>query len=120
KQIQLDEARKLVTKKIPNASKIILYGSYALGNWVQDKKSIDGLEYEYVSDYDLLIVVPALDDKEYVLEDKVVNGWKFPTYLAPDVRSIEYVNAELKKGNYFFEEILKDGVMLFDDGKTAF
>lgn len=120
KQIQLDEARKLVTKKIPNASKIILYGSYALGNWVQDKKSIDGLEYEYVSDYDLLIVVPALDDKEYVLEDKVVNGWKFPTYLAPDVRSIEYVNAELKKGNYFFEEILKDGVILFDDGKTAF
>jgi len=120
KQIQLNEARKLVTKKIPNASKIILYGSYALGNWVQDKKSIDGLEYEYVSDYDLLIVVPALDDKEYVLEDKVVNGWKFPTYLAPDVRSIEYVNAELKKGNYFFEEILKDGVILFDDGKTAF
>jgi len=120
KQTQLDEARKLITKKIPNASKIILYGSYALGNWVQDKKSIDGLEYEYVSDYDLLIVVPALDDKEYVLEDKVVNGWKFPTYLAPDVRSIEYVNAELKKGNYFFEEILKDGVMLFDDGKTAF
>lgn len=120
KQIQLDEARKLIAKKIPNASKIILYGSYALGNWVQDKKSIDGLEYEYVSDYDLLIVVPALDDKEYVLEDKVVNGWKYPTYLAPDVRSIEYVNAELRKGNYFFEEILKDGVMLFDDGRTAF
>lgn len=120
KRIQLDEARRLILRKIPNASKIILYGSYAFGNWVQDKKSIDGLEYEYVSDYDLLIVVPSLDDKEYVLEDKVVNGWKFPTYLAPDVRSIEYVNSELKKGNYFFEEVLREGVVLFDDGKTAF
>lgn len=120
KLVQLDMAKELILKKIGNVSKIILYGSYAKGTWVQDKKSFDGLEYEYVSDFDVLVVVPSLEEKEYILEDKIVNGWKFPTFLAPDVRSIEYINYELENGNYFFEEVLREGVMLFDDKNTSF
>lgn len=121
KLVQLDMAKELILKKIGNdVSKIILYGSYAKGTWVQDKKSFDGLEYEYVSDFDVLVVVSSLEEKEYILEDKIVNGWKFPTFLAPDVRSIEYINYELESGNYFFEEVLREGVMLFDDKITSF
>lgn len=120
KLVQLEMAKELILKKIGNVSKVILYGSYAKGTWVQDKKSFDGLEYEYVSDYDVLVVVPYLEEKEYILEDKIVNGWKFPTFLAPDVRSIEYINYELENGNYFFEEVLREGVMLFDDKNTSF
>ncbi|WP_439490804.1 HEPN domain-containing protein [Algoriphagus sp.] len=119
KIVQITEAIDLILRKVPNSSKIILYGSYASGNWVQDKKSFDGLEYEYVSDFDILIIVPFTEEKEFVLEDKIVNGWKYPTFLAPDVRSIEYVNAELRKGNYFFEEVLRKGITLFDDGMAV-
>lgn len=120
KIVQLSKAKDLILKKIGVVSKIILYGSYANGNWVQDKKSFDGLEYEYASDFDVLVVVPYLQEKEYVLEDKIVNGWKFPTFLAPDVRDLGYINFELENGNFFFEEVLREGIVLFDDGQSTF
>ena len=36
---------------------IILFGSYARGNWVEDKYKENGTTYEYKSDYDLLVIV---------------------------------------------------------------
>ena len=38
--------------------KIILFGSYARGKWVEDSYVQDGTTYEYKSDFDILVVTP--------------------------------------------------------------
>jgi predicted nucleotidyltransferase len=51
KQDQLKALIKIVLDKVP-AEMIILFGSYARGDWVEDYQE----KYEYVSDFDILIV----------------------------------------------------------------
>ena len=38
-----------------NPEKVILYGSYATGKWVEDEYYEDGKQYDYKSDYDFLV-----------------------------------------------------------------
>ena len=38
---------------------IILFGSHARGDWIEDKYVENGITYEYKSDYDLLFVVDS-------------------------------------------------------------
>ncbi|MEO6284269.1 MAG: hypothetical protein ABIN80_21745 [Dyadobacter sp.] len=47
---------KIVLDKVP-AEMIILFGSYAPGDWVEDYQK----KYEYVSDFDILIVTKYRD-----------------------------------------------------------
>jgi predicted nucleotidyltransferase len=39
---------------------LILFGSYARGNWVEDTYLEDGVTYEYRSDYDILVIVKSV------------------------------------------------------------
>jgi predicted nucleotidyltransferase len=39
---------------------VILFGSFARGNWVFDRYSEDGILYEYASDYDFLIITKTV------------------------------------------------------------
>jgi predicted nucleotidyltransferase len=51
KQDQLKALTQIILDKVP-AEMIILFGSYARGDWVEDYQE----KYEYVSDFDILIV----------------------------------------------------------------
>ncbi|MBD3322309.1 MAG: hypothetical protein GF350_14510 [Chitinivibrionales bacterium] len=46
-----------IIKKAARVEKIILFGSYARGAWVEDSYVQDGITYEYKSDMDILVVV---------------------------------------------------------------
>lgn len=93
--------------------KIILYGSYARGDWVHDPVG------RYFSDFDLLIVVDHEDltDGEFWHE---AENRTMP--LGPDIRtpvsiivhSIDDVNEQLDRGRYFFADIVREGVLLYD------
>jgi len=122
-QAGFEEATALSTsawKKSGRILRIVLFGSYARGDWVDDKVS------GYQSDFDLLIVV---NDKRltdvaefwHAAEDKLIAD---PTIARPVnfiVHSLEEVNAELARGQYFFTDIVKDGVALFEaSGAKAF
>lgn len=56
KKSQVLELKDLIIKKVPNADKIILFGSYASGDWVEDRYTENGIRYDYISDLDVLIV----------------------------------------------------------------
>ena len=95
--------------------KIILFGSYARGDWVEDPVG------RYFSDYDLLVVVA--DEKHTdVLEfwetaDKrllaeLASGERLRTPVSFIVHSLDDVNDQLAHGRYFFMDILRDGVEL--------
>jgi len=96
--------------------KIILFGSYARGDWVEDPVG------RYFSDYDLLVVVNHEDltdlaefwDKtEKRLLKELASGVKLRTQPSLVVHSLDDVNEKLKLGRYFFMDILRDGIQLY-------
>jgi predicted nucleotidyltransferase/HEPN domain-containing protein len=98
--------------------KIILFGSYARGDWVEDPVG------RYFSDFDLLLVVDReelTDVPEYWskieenLLEELASGVNLRTPVSLIVHSLDDVNEKLKLGRYFFIDILRDGIMLFEE-----
>lgn len=97
--------------------KIILFGSYARGDWVEDPIG------RYFSDYDLLIVVDEKDltdtaefwdTAEARLLDELSAGAALRTPVNFIVHSLADVNHQLERGRYFFADIQRDGVLLHE------
>jgi len=93
--------------------KIILFGSYARDDWVDDPKG------GYQSDFDLLIVVnnEELTDIAhywYVAEDRILRDAKVGRLVNIIVHSLNEVNAALSRGEYFWVDIARDGIMLYE------
>ena len=103
--------------------KIILFGSYARGDWVEDPKG------RYFSDYDILIVVNHDDladleefwagpDQTFLRE--YAAGERLRTQPNFIVHSLDDVNEQLRLGRYFFTDILRDGITLFEEDGFPF
>jgi len=56
KQAELKAIREALIPRYGEIEMIVLFGSYARGNYVEDKYEDKGITYEYKSDYDLLII----------------------------------------------------------------
>lgn len=98
--------------------KIILFGSYARGDWVEDPVG------RYFSDYDLLVVVDReelTDVPEFwaKTEDRLIGelsaGTRLRTPASPIYHSLDDVNEQLRLGRYFFIDIVRDGIVLFEE-----
>lgn len=97
--------------------KVILFGSMARGDWIDDKLS------GYKSDFDLLVVVnshtftdlheywhPA--DERFVREFTVTHNIDTPVNFI--VHDLADVNDQLARGRPFFSDIARDGIMLYE------
>ncbi len=111
-------------KKKGRIDKIILYGSYARGGWVDEPHTAKG----YQSDYDILIIVndKRLTDRVtywLALEDRlnrelaITKTLKTPVNFI--VHSLQEVNDGLAHGRFFFMDVRQDGIALyqFDDSE---
>ena len=105
-------------KRKGRISKIILYGSYARGGWVDEPHTAKG----YQSDFDLLIVVndDRLTDRvEYwsKLDDRLIRELSVTKTLRTPVNfivhSVGEVNAGLSQGRYFFMDVARDGIAIY-------
>ncbi len=121
KRDELKLVTEIILEECPTILMVILFGSYGRGDWVEDTYVEDGITYEYASDFDILVVVRS---------NRIVNStdtWRraeararrFPirTWTNLVVESIETVNNALAKGNYFFSDIRKEGIVLYDTGE---
>jgi predicted nucleotidyltransferase/HEPN domain-containing protein len=108
---------KSETKRQGQMLKVIMFGSYARGDWVDDP--VGG----YVSDYDLLVVVndETLTDvlefwagaNEHLLREyQTTHRLTAPANFI--VHSLADLNRRLKRGQYFFLDIVRDGVALYE------
>ena len=97
--------------------KVILFGSYARGDWVEDPVG------RYFSDFDLLVVVNHEDltdpsefwgPTEQRLLEALTQGERLRTPVSLIVHSLEDVNAQLRLGRYFFIDIARDGIPLYE------
>lgn len=100
---------------------IILFGSYARGDWVGDISY-----YKYQSDFDLLLILKNGEYASYSdinLQHKIENrlGKKFSLDEKPPItlilEPIKLVNRQLEKGQYFFSDIKKEGIILYNSGE---
>ena len=108
KRGELARITATIRQMAPKTEMIILFGSYARGNWVEDVTKEGNTTYEYSSDFDILAIVEdeSLANKNtfwYSIED---NASELPiqtpvTLIAHD---IDFVNRKLEKGQYFFSE----------------
>jgi HEPN domain-containing protein/predicted nucleotidyltransferase len=118
------EIKAIVAALIPRYGEIemiILFGSYARGTWVEDKYIEKGNTYEYKSDYDLLVI---LSDNKKANADTFVQAvsaklddLKLDTPVHPIFHGIDFVNEALSEGNYFFADIKKEGILLFNTSR---
>jgi predicted nucleotidyltransferase/HEPN domain-containing protein len=123
-QIKQDQILQVVDiiKEVANPEKTILFGSYAKGTWVEDKYFENGTSYEYISDFDFLIVTKDSTEKEYEILDKIINRCRnlFKTPVNAIIHDIEYVNDGLSIGQYFFTDIISEGVLLYEKENIKF
>ena len=102
-------------KKRGRILKIILFGSYARGNWVDEPHTKKG----YRSDFDLLIVVNnrKLTDFStywYKAQDRLLRLPEVRTPVSFIVQSRREVNTALHQGQYFFVDIRREGIVLYE------
>ena len=111
-----------IIKEVAAPEKIILFGSYAKGKQVEHRYTgNDGIRYEYISDYDFLVVTKNNTVKEYELEDIINNRTtSFEPSINLQIHEIEYINEGLEFGQYFFTDIVSEGILLYDTGKVYF
>jgi predicted nucleotidyltransferase len=110
-------------KKQGRILKLVLYGSYARGDWVEDHAG------GYVSDYDILIVVNderLTDVVDYwsAAEDRLTRETTITGAIGAPVsfivHSLTDVNQQLEKGRPFFTDIVGQGVALYEAEGFAF
>lgn len=121
KQNELAEIVKVI-REVTDPAKIILFGSHTSDKWVEDEYEERGATYSYISDYDILVVIPDGDkDKEHDIASKIENRTlKYKNDVSPIVHSFNYVNKGLEMGQYFFRDIIKEGIVLFDTKELTF
>ncbi|MCE6990190.1 HEPN domain-containing protein [Dyadobacter sp. CY323] len=116
KQEELEYLTKTIIEKVP-AEMIILFGSHARGDWVEDYQQ----HTEYVSDYDILVITKGrksakADKKWWDLKERVNSGNGEQPNVSIIHHGIGFVNNAIEQNQYFFVDILKEGVLLFDSG----
>lgn len=103
--------------------KVVLFGSYARGDWVDDP--VGG----YKSDYDLLVVVnqdELTDTAEYWMEAdaqlqqafEITHRLSAPAHFI--VHSLADVNRQLVRGRPFFVDIVREGIAVVEEPDHPF
>jgi predicted nucleotidyltransferase/HEPN domain-containing protein len=123
---EFEQATSLSTQKWRRQGrilKVILYGSYARGDWVDDP--IGG----YQSDYDILVVVSderltepgefwAKADDQFVREVTISKRVSAPVSFI--VHSLADVNNQLTHGRPFFIDAIEQGIALYEVEEQPF
>jgi predicted nucleotidyltransferase/HEPN domain-containing protein len=105
-------------RKLGRILKVILYGSYARGGWVDEPHTAKG----YQSDFDLLVIVNQKEltdrvayweqaDARLIRELSITKTLHTPVNFI--VHSLQEVNDGLAHGRYFFMDIARDGIALY-------
>jgi predicted nucleotidyltransferase/HEPN domain-containing protein len=106
-------------KKQARILKVILYGSYARGGWVDEPHTAKG----YQSDFDLLVIVNSdklTDRVEFwsSAEDRLNRELAITKTLRTPVNfivhTLQEVNDGLAHGRYFFMDLARDGIALYE------
>ncbi|UOB16685.1 HEPN domain-containing protein [Abyssalbus ytuae] len=109
KELETVTQRIVATGK---AEMVILFGSYARGDYKEQRGKVQGKQ----SDYDILVVTANADTRQG-LRKKLRGIFKdigIPVQLI--VEKIGFVNSNLEEKQYFFTDIKREGKVLYNSG----
>lgn len=125
-QEELNHLLELIPQCIGGCEMIILYGSYARGGYVLWDEQVEfGVHTSYQSDLDILVVTSKSQTRsiESRLEEKVSkkyhDAFAHRRHPSPQiiVEHITTLNKALEKKQYFFTDIVTEGIRIYDSGK---
>ena len=121
KQKDLRSIANIITDNCDDVDMIILFGSYARGQWKEEKDLKPDRLSGHASDYDILIVTGEKrtarnsglwrDIAEKCASSNIGAQVKIIT------QDIEQLNIDLANGQYFYTEIKEQGCILFNEAK---
>ena len=125
KRRDLRQLVELIRDEVDNVVMIILYGSYARNTYVDyDQRMEYGVKTYFMSDYDIMIVTEKrLGVVEHSVYAKILQrfytnrAWEISTRPQFINESIAELNKALDKSRYFYTDIKREGVMLYDSGR---
>ncbi|NBX52040.1 MAG: HEPN domain-containing protein [Proteobacteria bacterium] len=126
-KLKQDELAKIIAtirQNCTDVEKIILFGSYARGDYKEKKDLAENRKSGHVSDYDILVItkdaLTALDTNLWHEIGEKCRNLKLsadPRILTHD---IEELNNKLSVGQYFYSDIKEEGIVIFDAGNFDF
>lgn len=119
KQQELQRAVEMIREEI-DLDMLILFGSYARGDWVEDLNP-ETLLYRYQSDFDLLIITETRQQASSIESNNQLNQRLMKaihrTPISLIAEDIQFVNRRLRKSQYFYIDIKREGIVLYDSVK---
>lgn len=118
KQDKLELIKDIILEKIPDVRMIVLFGSYARGNWVEDIHTEGHTTHVYESDFDILVATKskktAEDSDLHDRVEKAIAATKsIKTPHSIIYHTFGYVRQMIAEGQYFFTDIKKEGIHLY-------
>ncbi len=111
--------------QVPETQVIILYGSYARGNYVDyDQRTEYSVRTFFKSDYDIAVLTEKSEHNHILrrlenASEEFSKGHHY-TNVTPIqfiTENIESFNQAINEGRYFHNDIRAEGIMLYDSGK---
>jgi predicted nucleotidyltransferase/HEPN domain-containing protein len=119
KQQELQRVIEIIREEI-DLEMLILFGSYARGDWVEDLDP-ETLQFRYQSDFDLLVVTETPRQADRIEQNSQLSRRLAKTIHRTPVsliaEDIQFINRRLRKSQYFYIDILREGILLYDSGK---
>lgn len=121
KQKALLQIKETIVEMVPSTQMVILYGSFARGTWVADRVGENGVMYEYLSDFDIMVITEdkasARSDKLWQQVEERLTYAHRRTPISVIAHYMDEVNRKIEEGYYFFLDVKKEGILLFDTGR---
>jgi predicted nucleotidyltransferase len=119
KQLEIQRVIEIIREEI-DLEMLILFGSYARGDWVEDLDP-ETLQYRYQSDFDLLVVTETPYQADRIEQNNQLSRRLAKTIHRTPIsliaEDIQFVNCRLRKSQYFYIDILREGILLYDSEK---
>jgi predicted nucleotidyltransferase/HEPN domain-containing protein len=112
KRAQLRAVTALIRNNTHSVEMVILFGSYARGDWVED------LATGYFSDFDILVVVndPAEVADLSLWSRLTTEAHRITGHVSVNLLPLHFkeVNSEIRIGHYFFADVVAEGIWLYN------
>ncbi len=118
KRHQITLIKDIILEHLPDVRLIILFGSYARGDWVEDTHTEGYTTHVYQSDFDILVATMTKKQTEdFKTQDQIENAIEATNQVHTPYNiiyhCISYVKNMVAEGHYFFSEITKEGVSIY-------
>jgi HEPN domain-containing protein len=112
---ELETAKRIIIQAI-RPEKIILFGIFSVE---ADARSFSQSLPPEIGAFDLLVVTGMGDrHSDYELQDVIENRCRDQVAVTALVHDIGYVNRRITEGQYFFTQIRREAILLYDAGRT--